>query len=166
MALLKGATAAQTYLVGDSFGWNVPPNSSYYTIWASKRTFYVGDLLTFNWTGSHTVGISHIQAEYDNCKKDPGEVLSSSGPGVISGPVKSIKTGQKPENRPKTEKNRGSFYFYCTVDDHCGSGQKFAINALTNGSEPPSPSSASSFTIGAFFAAVVSTTVITILIYD
>ncbi|KAF3973643.1 hypothetical protein CMV_002956 [Castanea mollissima] len=141
MALLKGATAAQTYLVGDSFGWNVPPNSSYYTIWASKRTFYVGDLLTFNWTGSHTVGISHIQAEYDNCKKDPGEVLSSSG-------------------------TSGSFYFYCTVDDHCGSGQKFAINALTNGSEPPSPSSASSFTIGAFFAAVVSTTVITILIYD
>ena len=40
---IKGATTAQ-YLVGDSFGWNVPPNSSYYTIWASKRTFYVGDM--------------------------------------------------------------------------------------------------------------------------
>ena len=35
---IKGATTAQ-YLVGDNFGWNVPPNSSYYTIWASKRTF-------------------------------------------------------------------------------------------------------------------------------
>ena len=46
MALLKGATAAQTYLVGDSFGWKVPPNSSYYTIWASRRTFYVGDKLS------------------------------------------------------------------------------------------------------------------------
>ena len=103
----------------------------------------------FNWTGSHTVGISHIQAEYDNCTKDPGEVLNSSGPGVI------VPLGTS-----------GSFYFYCTVDDHCGSGQKFAINALTNGSEPPSPSSASSFAIGAFVAAVVSTIVITVLIYD
>lgn len=88
-------------------------------------------------------------AEYDNCTKDPGEVLNSSGPGVI------VPLGTS-----------GSFYFYCTVDDHCGSGQKFAINALTNGSEPPSPSSASSFTIGAFVAAVVSTIVITVLIYD
>ncbi|XP_050271975.1 umecyanin-like [Quercus robur] len=149
MALPKGATAAQTYLVGDSFGWKVPPNSSYYTIWASKRIFYVGDKLTFNWTGSHTVGISHIQAEYDNCTRDPGEVLNSLGPGVI------VPLGTS-----------GSFYFYCTVDDHCGSGQKSAINALTNGSEPPSPSSASSFTIGAFVAAVVSTIVITVLIYD
>ncbi|XP_050259470.1 blue copper protein-like [Quercus robur] len=88
-------------------------------------------------------------AEYDNCTKDPGEVLNSSGPGVI------VPLGTS-----------GSFYFYCTVDDHCGSGQKFAINALTNGSEPPSPSSASSFAIGAFVAAVVSTIVITVLIYD
>ena len=106
-------------------------------------------LIYFHWTGSHTVGISHIQAEYDNCTRDPGEVLNSSSPGVIV----PLETS-------------GSFYFYCTVDDHCGSGQKFAINALTNGSEPPSPSSASSFTIGAFVAAVVSTIVITVLIYD
>jgi len=46
VALLKGATAAQTYSVGDSFGWKVPPNSSYYTVWASKRTFNVGDKLS------------------------------------------------------------------------------------------------------------------------
>ena len=45
MALLKGATAAQTYEVGDSLGWEVPPNISYYSKWASNKTFYAGDKL-------------------------------------------------------------------------------------------------------------------------
>ena len=45
MALLKGATVAETYVVGDSLGCEVPPNSSYYSKWASNKTFYVGDKL-------------------------------------------------------------------------------------------------------------------------
>ena len=45
MALLKGATAAQTYEVGDSLGWEVPPNISYYSKWASNKTSYAGDML-------------------------------------------------------------------------------------------------------------------------
>ena len=108
------------------------------------------DWIAYCWNFAYT---SWTLAEYDNCIKDPEEVLSrlSPGPGGVS-----VYLG----------KSSGSFYFYYTVDDHCGSGQKFAINPLTNVSEPPSPSSASSFTIGSFVAAVVSTIVIMVLIYD
>lgn len=94
----------------------------------------------------------HTMAEYDNCTKDLGTVLNTSDPGAIV----------------TLEKN-GSFYFICTVDNHCKSGQKFFINVLTpnsTGAETPSPSpsSAASLTIGACVAAL-STIVISFLIY-
>jgi hypothetical protein len=43
--LVRGATAATDYEVGDSLGWTVPPNTSYYSTWASTKTFYLGDKL-------------------------------------------------------------------------------------------------------------------------
>ncbi|KAB2618607.1 cucumber peeling cupredoxin-like [Pyrus ussuriensis x Pyrus communis] len=39
---LKGATAAE-YVVGDSLGWTVPPNTSFYSDWAASKTFQIGD---------------------------------------------------------------------------------------------------------------------------
>jgi hypothetical protein len=45
VALLNGATARE-YQVGDSLGWTVPPNTSYYTNWASTKTFLLGDELS------------------------------------------------------------------------------------------------------------------------
>ena len=47
-ALLIGATegtVTTVYTVGDSLGWRVPPNESYYSDWASTKTFFVGDKL-------------------------------------------------------------------------------------------------------------------------
>ena len=50
VALLNGATtqvtAAVEYQVGDSLGWAVPPNTSYYSTWASSKTFFLGDILS------------------------------------------------------------------------------------------------------------------------
>jgi len=50
VALLNGettqATAAVEYQVGDSLGWTVPPNISYYSNWASSKKFFVGDTLS------------------------------------------------------------------------------------------------------------------------
>nr|XP_023897434.1 umecyanin-like [Quercus suber]POE54742.1 blue copper protein [Quercus suber] len=148
MALLKGATAAQTYEVGDSLGWEVPPNSSYYSEWASNKTFYDGDKLSFNWTGSHTVRISNTAAEYDNCSKTP--VADIGSPFVLT-----------------LNASEPVYFLYCTVNDHCKRGQKFSINVLRLNSTvaaPPSPSSALSLTIDAFVA-VLSTLVTLVLIY-
>ncbi|KAL4654119.1 hypothetical protein ACB092_01G355700 [Castanea dentata] len=83
----------------------VPPNSSYYSKWASNKTFYAGDKLSFNWTGSHTIRMSHTAAEYDNCSKDPAIVIGS--PFVLT-----------------PNASEPLYFFYCTVNDHCKRGQK------------------------------------------
>lgn len=44
-AVVMGA-AADTYTVGDSLGWTVPPGGRIaYSVWADKQTFEVGDTL-------------------------------------------------------------------------------------------------------------------------
>ncbi|KAE7998906.1 hypothetical protein FH972_003402 [Carpinus fangiana] len=111
--------------------------------WASTKTFYLGDKLSFNWTtGTNTVA-EVSKDEYDSCTK----VSSYIGSPVIFTP-------------PST----GSYYFICTVDDHCTRGQKLAFTVVstpTVGSPPAeSPtSSASSLSVGALFAGL-STAVI------
>ncbi|XP_062149113.1 umecyanin-like [Alnus glutinosa] len=144
--LLRGATAATVYEVGDSLGWTVPPNTTYYSTWASTKTFFLGDKLSFNWTmGTHTVA-EVSKADYDSCTK----VSSYIGSPVIFTP-------------PST----GSYYFICTVSDHCQLGQKLAFtvsapNSNTVGSPPTeSPTSAaSSLSVGALFAVLLSAPVI------
>ncbi|KAG2718787.1 hypothetical protein I3843_03G229200 [Carya illinoinensis] len=152
--VLNGASAATVtstgdYKVGDSLGWDVPPNTSYYSDWASTQTFFLGDKFFFNWTGTHNLaGVS--KADYDNCTK-----VSS----YIGSPV------------TFTPPSAGSYYFICTVNDHCERGQKLALtistpNFTTVSESPAEPpiSSASSLTVGALFA-VLSTAAISFQTY-
>lgn len=92
--------------------------------------------------------------EYDNCAKT-AKVLTSTSQTLID-----LKTS-------------GPQYFICTIDDHCQSGQKLAIN-VTGGTNPtttttpqspppPPPSSASALTVGTLFAIVSSTIVMALL---
>ena len=39
------ATVATVNEIGDCAGWAVPPNNSCYAIWATKKTFFLGDSL-------------------------------------------------------------------------------------------------------------------------
>lgn len=43
VALQINGAAAATYQVGDSLGWTVPPNTSFYTNWSSSKNFQIGD---------------------------------------------------------------------------------------------------------------------------
>ena len=45
MTILEGAIAAN-YIVGDNYGWDVPPNNSsdFYPSWANRYEFKVGDV--------------------------------------------------------------------------------------------------------------------------
>ncbi|XP_028753912.1 stellacyanin-like [Neltuma alba] len=110
LSLLFSATEARQYHVGDSFGWNTPPNQTFYSDWASSKTFFVGDSLVFNWTGNQNVA-DVTMAEYNNCT----DVTS-----VFTGPSGTVFTINL--------LNPGRRYFICTVDDHCERGQKFSIN--------------------------------------
>ncbi|KAI4379479.1 hypothetical protein MLD38_005770 [Melastoma candidum] len=121
VACYPSLTEATTYTVGDAFGWAVPSNTSYYQTWAADKTFVVGDVLNFTWTGTHDVADNISKADYDACTK-VGTVLGS--PVLI-----------------KLETN-GSQYYICTVGPHCSLGQKLAITVMasTTNSTTPSPS--------------------------
>jgi hypothetical protein len=49
--LVRGATAKTVYEVGGSLGWTIPPNTSYYSTWATTnlQTFLLGDELCKLW---------------------------------------------------------------------------------------------------------------------
>ncbi|CAJ1975538.1 unnamed protein product [Sphenostylis stenocarpa] len=119
MLSIIDVSEAADYTVGDSFGWNVPTNESFYIDWASNKTFFVGDNLFFNWNGDHMVGIEREATHYDNCNTSAvGLLIGSSFRYTI----------------PET----GPYYFLCTVGDHCARGQKFSINVRSLNSEAPS----------------------------
>ncbi|GMY35832.1 cucumber peeling cupredoxin-like [Fagus crenata] len=147
VALLNGATARE-YQVGDSLGWTVPPNTSYYTNWASTKTFLLGDKLIFNATGgTHTVAMVS-KADYDNCTK-----------------VTSVFEVQPCCPLGFTPPSTGTYYIICTVSNHCEQGQKFSFTVSAVGSPADSPnSSASSLIVGALFA-VLTTTLISFITY-
>ena len=45
VVVVQCAVAQTEHVVGDSLGWNIPPNAQTYTTWASTKTFVVGDNL-------------------------------------------------------------------------------------------------------------------------
>ncbi|XP_062147705.1 umecyanin-like [Alnus glutinosa] len=142
--LVRGATAKTVYEVGGSVGWTVPPNTSYYSTWATTnlQTFLLGDELSFNGTGTHTM-VDVSKAYYDNCTTDIGIVFGSP---IIF-----------------TPQTAGSYYIICTVDDHCTRGQKFSFTVIGSSAEQPT-SAASSLSVSALFA-VLSATVIYFLAF-
>ncbi|OWM65926.1 umecyanin-like [Punica granatum] len=116
---LQGAEAA-TYFVGDTVAWRIPPNgAAAYTNWSSSYTFQVEDVLVFNFaTGQHDV--AHVtQANYNSCEDDSPIQLLTTGPANF------------------TLNATGTYYFICTIGDHCESGQKVTV---TVGSSSGSPS--------------------------
>ncbi|PON54732.1 Phytocyanin domain containing protein [Trema orientale] len=147
VAMLKGANA-ELYVVGDSFGWNTPPNTTFYSEWANSKTFEIGDDVLFNWTGTHTVAELSTRAEYDNCTK-PGIVFDSGFTWNLF--------------------SNGSRFFICTVDDHCEHGMKviITVGSPTNTSAVSTKddaNSASSLSIGALLASL-SAIVVSFLSY-
>jgi len=45
-SLLLHSSKAAVYEVGDSTGWKAPSDSSFYSTWASDKSFTVGDVLS------------------------------------------------------------------------------------------------------------------------
>ncbi|GMY35831.1 cucumber peeling cupredoxin-like [Fagus crenata] len=143
VALLNGATARE-YQVGDSLGWTVPPNTSYYTNWASTKTFLLGDELTFNATGGTQTFATVSKADYDNCTEQTSYIQV-----------------EPPSTMTFTPPSTGTYYIICAVSNNCEQGQKFSFNVSAVGSPN---SSASSLTVGALFA-VLTTTLISFMTY-
>ncbi|XAR66881.1 hypothetical protein NMG60_11013250 [Bertholletia excelsa] len=148
-AAVLQTSAATTYFVGNTTGWEVPPNTSFYSTWASQYTFVVTDTLVFNYVpGQHDVA-EVTKTNYDSCNKTSPIILYPSATGVTN----------------VTLNKTGDYYFICTHDGHCTSGQKLAIKVSANGSTastpasqppPPPPPSAAPTKIAAAFTAFMS----------
>ncbi|PON63201.1 Cupredoxin [Parasponia andersonii] len=138
VAMLKGATA-DLYVAGDSLGWTIPPNTSFYSDWASSKTFEIGDQVLFNWTGTWTHNVAELSTreEYESCTK-PGIVIGSGYTANLT--------------------SNGSRFFICTVDNHCDLGMKMIVTVglPTNTSTVPSilrdSNGAASLSFGALLA--------------
>ncbi|KAH8506351.1 hypothetical protein H0E87_013250 [Populus deltoides] len=124
--LLRGSEAVD-YQVGDGTGWRSPSSTSFYSDWASGKTFALGDTLTFTFTtGAHDVA-NVSKSDYDNCNTSQNNLLRT-GPAIITLNV------------------TGEMYFICTFAGHCAAGQKLAItvaagNTPSPGTSPETPSS-------------------------
>ncbi|KAL3624972.1 hypothetical protein CASFOL_031640 [Castilleja foliolosa] len=123
--------AGNTYTVGGSIGWIVPPGGSIaYETWARTiRSFRVGDTLLFNFTtGAHDV-VEVTRAEFDSCRTNTAPI--TTGPARI------------------TLTSAGEHHYICTVGPHCSLGQRLAINVTGGAGGPtmtPPPSSSTPVT--------------------
>ncbi|KAL2573085.1 hypothetical protein AAZV13_17G103700 [Glycine max] len=119
------SSGSVTYTVGETAGWIVPGNASFYPAWASAKNFKVGDILVFNYpSNAHNVE-EVTKANYDSC--------SSASP---------IATFTTPPARVPLSKS-GEHYYICGIPGHCLGGQKLSIN-VTGGSTATAPTTPSS----------------------
>ncbi|CAK7345466.1 unnamed protein product [Dovyalis caffra] len=121
-SLLLLSSEAVDYQVGDSTGWQNPSSSSFYSDWASGKTFSVGDTLTFTFaTDSHDVA-TVSKSDYDNCNIANQNNVIKDGPANI------------------TLRAAGDYHYFCTFSNHCSVGQKLAITVAASNSTPSTPS--------------------------
>ncbi|XP_042506539.1 mavicyanin-like [Macadamia integrifolia] len=114
--VLMEQTNSMSHIVGGSFGWSIPKNSSFYQEWAKPRTFGVGDKLVFPYrTGVHNV-LEVDEKEYKACTQENPIDMLYKGPTILE------------------LKKKGSYYFYCGVGTHCEAGQKLAVTVTIDGS--------------------------------
>ncbi|KAJ6435832.1 hypothetical protein OIU84_000958 [Salix udensis] len=119
------APKATDYEVGDSTGWKAPSDSSFYSTWASGKTFTVGDTLKFTFTtGVHDVA-TVSKSDYDSCNIAGQSNVSKTGPTTI------------------TLSAPGTLYYFCTFSDHCSRGQKLSITVVASSTPSPPPSTPS-----------------------
>ncbi|XP_038899977.1 cucumber peeling cupredoxin-like [Benincasa hispida] len=117
---------ATVHVVGDATGWTIPSSTTFYSDWADKNTFAVGDSLSFKFmTGSHDV-LKVSKESFEACNIDDG-----IGNTLTTGPA-TVKLD-----------TAGVHYFICTVGKHCSGGQKLAVtvsgSATPGGAVAPSP---------------------------
>ncbi|XP_022884944.1 cucumber peeling cupredoxin-like [Olea europaea var. sylvestris] len=124
-AMVQYIGAQTVHIVGDSVGWDIPPNSSVsYANWVSGKTFMVGDILVFNFmTNQHDL-LQVPKSSYDACSDD-----NAIGSAITTGPAN------------VTLDSAGEHYYICTFGSHCQMGQKLAITVSgTPGANPPTSS--------------------------
>ncbi|KAK6941672.1 Phytocyanin domain [Dillenia turbinata] len=117
--------APVTWVVGDNFGWFVPPGGAlFYATWAFGKDFRVGDTLVFNFVNGSSDVATVTKDAFFNCTNTTISVYSTS-----------------PANITLT--TPGDHYYTSTYPRQCIFGQQLAIYVYGSASNEPSPSPSS-----------------------
>ncbi|KAL6210509.1 hypothetical protein ACLB2K_015741 [Fragaria x ananassa] len=119
---LCGVCFGAIYQVGDSSGWT--DKGVDYKIWASYRNFTVGDVLHFKYDRNENNLVRVVHKGFSSCNPEHEIYKLSSGDDYIR------------LNRP------GNFFFICTVNEHCRSGQKIHVSVSQSTVPSVSPGTA------------------------
>ncbi|KAJ4958866.1 hypothetical protein NE237_025977 [Protea cynaroides] len=110
----------QYYVVGDSLGWTVPPGgAATYANWTVGKTFFVGDILYFNFTNGLQTVVTVRKTVFDSCP-NISTTISLNSPVTVTLSVE------------------GENYFICGLPGHCQNGQKLALNVTATPASTPS----------------------------
>ncbi|OMO54019.1 Peptidase M41 [Corchorus capsularis] len=113
MNVLGSVEASKQFTVGDHKGWQQPGanDSAFYSHWASRKRFHVGDSLSFEYQNDSVLVVE--KWDYYHCNTNK--------------PIFSFTDG----NTTVVNLDRpGLFYFISGAVDHCRSGQKLLIRVM------------------------------------
>jgi len=97
------------HVVGGENGWEIPPNTTFYSEWAKPRTFGLNDELVFPYRpGGHTVH-QVSKEDFESCGHS--HIINQWASGATRVPLNCL----------------GDLYFYSFVGKHCEMGQKLHI---------------------------------------
>ncbi|RDX63988.1 Early nodulin-like protein 1, partial [Mucuna pruriens] len=107
-----GVEAGRQFKVGGSFGWHEPSpnNTEFYSQWAERNRFQIGDALVFEYQNDSVVSVE--KWDYINCD--------------ASNPITAFDNGKSTFNLDRP----GDFYFISGTDDHCKNGQRLLVDVM------------------------------------
>ncbi|CAL9235057.1 unnamed protein product, partial [Arabidopsis halleri] len=109
LSLFGFVRATSIYEVGDSNGWTTTVGFDYYKTWSSSKTFYVGDVLIFQYNKTFHNLMEVSFQDFESC--NPNSPL----------------TTYQSQYEPVILNRTGHYYFICDVPGHCESGQKLDV---------------------------------------
>ncbi|KAG9449162.1 hypothetical protein H6P81_009127 [Aristolochia fimbriata] len=126
-AMVALVAASKQFAVGGNRGWQEPSgnDTGFYSRWAAKHTFQIGDTLYFHYTNDSVLLVD--KRGYYHCNTTDPIATFNDGETVI------------------TLDRSGLLYFISSFIDHCKKGQRLVVDVLTPRLQntPPQPSSPS-----------------------
>ncbi|KAJ6358151.1 hypothetical protein OIU78_005893 [Salix suchowensis] len=119
------ATSGLRYTVGDSV-WSIPPQPDSYTNWSFSHTFYIGDVLVFDFDYEFFNVMQVSRLDYESCAAlSPIRIFTR-------GPALAILF------------HEGVNHYICNISNYCDLGLKFSVlvhkfSYSTGRSPAPSP---------------------------
>ncbi|KAG7573179.1 Phytocyanin domain [Arabidopsis suecica] len=121
LSLFSVVRATSIYEVGDSNGWTTTVGVDYYKTWSSSKTFYVGDVLIFQYNKTFHNLMEVSFQDFESC--NPNSPL----------------TTYQSQYEPVILNRTGHYYFICGVPGHCESGQKLDVLVMPASLENTTP---------------------------